>query len=92
MALHQAIWRQAGNPHLLRVLDSVLGAIFVLCDRARVHGPYNADSMLAEHRQLVKLIGEGDGEGAGQAMEAHLRNALDASLRILANSARPARV
>jgi DNA-binding GntR family transcriptional regulator len=88
MALHQTIWRQAGNPHLLRVLDSVLGAIFVLCDRIKVYGPRNAEGMLREHRQLVNLIGQGDKEGARQAMEAHLRNALKVSLRIYADRAR----
>ena len=85
MALHQAIWRQADNPHLLRVLDSVLGAIFVLCDRARIYGPYNVDTMLAEHRELVSLIGAGEAERAKQAMEAHLRNALHASLRMISD-------
>jgi DNA-binding GntR family transcriptional regulator len=89
MALHRAIWRQAENPHLLRVLDSVLGAVFVLCDRARARGPYNADRSIAEHRQLIELIGRGDGEGAEQAMEAHLRNGLDASLRTLSARAGP---
>jgi DNA-binding GntR family transcriptional regulator len=87
MALHQAIWHQADNPHLLRVLDSVLGAIFVLCDRLKVHASYNAENVVREHRRLVTLIGKGAGAGAGQAMEVHLRNALDVSLRILADLA-----
>jgi DNA-binding GntR family transcriptional regulator len=88
MALHRAIWNLAENPHLLRVLDSVLGAIFVLCDRARVHGPYDVENMLVEHRKLVDLIVEGEGEGAAQAIESHLRNALQASLRALSDRAR----
>lgn len=84
MALHQAIWRQAQNPHLLRVLDSVLGAIFVLCDRVKVQSSYSAETTVFQHRQIVNRIMQGDGEGAAQAMEAHLRSALKASLSILA--------
>jgi DNA-binding GntR family transcriptional regulator len=87
MALHQAIWRQADNPHLLRVLDSVLGAIFVLCDRVKVSVPHDWGRMLRDHRQLVGLIAGGESQAAGEAMEAHLRNALDASLRVYARAA-----
>lgn len=87
MALHQAIWRQADNPHLLRVLDSVLGAIFVLCDRVRVRGPFDPRVTIRQHSQIVEQIIQGDGAGAAQVMEAHLRNALDASLRIFGGPA-----
>jgi DNA-binding GntR family transcriptional regulator len=83
MALHETIWRQAQNPHLLRVLDSVLGAIFVLCDRVKVSSTYDAETTVGQHRRIVDRIVAGDGEGAAQAMEAHLRSALDASLRII---------
>jgi DNA-binding GntR family transcriptional regulator len=81
MALHRAIWRQADNPHLLRVLDAVLGAIFVLCDRVKVHGEQNSASMINEHHQLVALVAAGDEVAAAQMMEQHLRNALAASLQ-----------
>jgi DNA-binding GntR family transcriptional regulator len=87
MALHRAIWQQAGNPHLLRVLDSVLGAVFVLCDRVKANAPHDWGMMLRDHRQLVALIANGESEAAGKAMEAHLQNALDASPRILGDSA-----
>ena len=87
MALHEAIWHQADNSHLLRVLDSVLGAIFVLCDRVRVRGPFDPNFTIDQHRQIVDRIVQGDGEGAAQAMEAHLRGALDASLRMFSEKA-----
>ena len=86
MALHENIWRRAQNPHLLRVLDSVLGAIFVLCDRVKVSSTYDAGTTVDQHRRIVERIVEGDGEGAAQAMEAHLRSALAASLRIISES------
>jgi DNA-binding GntR family transcriptional regulator len=81
MALHRAIWRQADNPHLLRVLDAVLGAIFVLCDRVKVYGELDFAGMVDEHRQLVALIAAGEEAAAALAMEQHLRNALAASLQ-----------
>jgi DNA-binding GntR family transcriptional regulator len=86
MALHKAIWHQAQNPHLLRVLDSVLGAIFVLCDRVKVSSTYNAEITVGQHRRIVERIVEGDGEGAAQAMEAYLRSALAASLKMMSGS------
>ena len=37
IAIHQAIWRQARNPHLERVLQAMVGIIFVLADRAEAN-------------------------------------------------------
>ena len=81
MALHEAIWQQADNPHLLRVLDSVLGAIFVLADRVKIYGQENLERMLSGHRRLVEQIAAGDAERATQTIEAHLCSSLNASLR-----------
>jgi DNA-binding GntR family transcriptional regulator len=81
MALHRAIWQQAGNPHLLRVLDSVLGAIFVLADRVKLYGSEDFERMLGGHRELVELVAAGDGKGAGQRLKAHLESSLRESLR-----------
>jgi DNA-binding GntR family transcriptional regulator len=81
MALHRTIWQQADNAHLLRVLDSVLGAIFVLADRVKVYGKEDLTRMLGGHRKLVALICAGDGAGAGQTLEEHLQSSLTESLR-----------
>ena len=81
MALHQAIWQQADNPHLLRVLDSVLGAIFVLADRVKIYGREDLQRMLNGHRRLVEQIIAGEGEDAVHTIEAHLRSSLTESLR-----------
>jgi DNA-binding GntR family transcriptional regulator len=81
MALHRAIWRQADNSHLLRVLDSVLGAIFVLADRVKLYGGEDLRRMLEGHRRLVERVAAGDGKGAGQVLEAHLKSSLNESLR-----------
>ena len=81
MALHRAIWHQADNPHLLRLLDSVLGAIFVLCQRGKLRGQLDFDRVLEQHRDLVELIAAGDSIGAGQLIESRLRGTLETSLR-----------
>jgi DNA-binding GntR family transcriptional regulator len=80
MAVHRAIWEQAGNPHLLRVLDSVLGAIFVLADRVKLFGSENFERMLSGHRQLVEHVAAGDAENASRVLEAHLKSSLSRSL------------
>jgi DNA-binding GntR family transcriptional regulator len=81
MALHRAIWEQAENPHLLRVLDTVLGAIFVLADRVKLYGSEDYERMLDGHRRLVERVAAGDVEGAGEVLERHLRMSLAESLR-----------
>jgi DNA-binding GntR family transcriptional regulator len=82
MALHQTIWRQADNAHLLHILDSVLGTSFVMIERSRLRGGVSR-GMVDSHRELVALIADGDADGAGQAMVAHLDSALSTSLRTL---------
>ena len=81
MALHRAIWQQAENPHLLRVLDSVLGAIFVLADRVKLYGSEDFERMLRGHRKLVEHVAAGDGDSAGRVLESHLKSSLAESLR-----------
>jgi DNA-binding GntR family transcriptional regulator len=91
VALHEEIWRQAQNPHLLRYLQSMLGVIFVIASRVNF---YSSDSrhsrqLLDEHCELVKLVTSGSRIGARRAMEAHLRTALMDSLHILYASGDP---
>ena len=81
LALHRAIWEQAGNPHLLRVLDAVLGAILQLAERVKVYGQENLEAMLRGHRRLVEQIAAGDAEAAVATIEAHMRSSLEHSLR-----------
>jgi DNA-binding GntR family transcriptional regulator len=91
VALHREIWHQADNLCLLRILDSVVGVIFVIADRVNVYGrddPRHSEQLLSEHRQLADLVAAGDGTGAGRAMEAHLKSALKDSLRTLRTSER----
>jgi len=80
MALHRAIWQVADNAHLLKVLDSVLGAIFVLANRNKMYGTRDIEHDVAHHRELVDLIVGGDGVRAGQMVEQQLKGSLETTL------------
>jgi DNA-binding GntR family transcriptional regulator len=81
MAIHRAIWHLAGSSHLLRVLDSLVGVIFVLAARVRLYSERDPQELFDEHRELADLIMAGDGAGAAQAIEVQLRRAMVQSLR-----------
>jgi DNA-binding GntR family transcriptional regulator len=76
LAIHQEIWRQAKNQHLLRMLESMLGVTFVLAARVKFYGNGDSKRLLNEHRQLVDLIISGDAAGAIQAIAAQIEAAL----------------
>ena len=86
MALHRAIWQMAGNPHLLRVLDAVLGATLTLADRVKLFGQEDLQRLLDGQRRLVAQINAGDAERAVETVEAHLSSLLNASLRTFRRS------
>ena len=46
----------ADNAYLLKILDSVLGAIFVLAERDKMYGTRDNERDIANHRELVDLI------------------------------------
>ena len=81
LAIHRTIWNQANNSYLLKILESMLGVIFVLAARVKVYSRSDTDLFLSQHRELVDLITSGDGDGAGQCVEAQLRMVLPASVR-----------
>ena len=81
MALHRTIWRLADNAYLLKVLDSVLGAIFVLAERDKMYGTRDNERDIAIHRELVDLIAAGDGVEAGRVVEKQVRESLEKTLK-----------
>jgi DNA-binding GntR family transcriptional regulator len=81
LAIHQAIWHQANNTYLLKLLESLLGVIFVLAARVKIYAGDHLDRLLSQHRELVDLVTSGDAEGAGRCVEAQLRGVLPQSLR-----------
>jgi len=82
IALHQAIWEQARNPQLLRMLQSMMGVILVLTLRVDIFGDGDAQQLLNDHRGLVDIILSGDAEAAGRALEEEIEtNATADALR-----------
>lgn len=81
LAIHRALWRQAANPYLLSILESLLGVIYVLAERVKTYDCGEPEAYLVQHRTLIGLVEAGDAAGAGAAMAAQLRGALEASLR-----------
>lgn len=79
--MHRLIWQQADNEHLLRMLGSMVGPIFMF-----VH--HNAEAFdwnetLALHEELVRCVSEGGVPAAITSIERHLDNALSRSLKAL---------
>ena len=81
LAIHRTIWHQANNSYLLKLLDSLLGVIFVLAARVKIYAGANVDRLRSQHRELVDLVTSGDVDGAGRCVEAQLRGVLPQSLR-----------
>lgn len=81
IALHRSIWQASGNAYLLKILDSVLGNIFVLADRERTLRSQGGTGGVQTHRKLIDLVAAGKADQASKAMEKHLANALKNSLK-----------
>jgi DNA-binding GntR family transcriptional regulator len=79
--MHWLVWKQADNEHLLRMLDSMIGPVFMFVSN-------NADEFdwqetLHLHEDLTASVNSGDSVAAGRSIERHLDNALQRSLKIL---------
>lgn len=90
MALHRSIWQASGNAYLLKILDSVLGAIFVLADRERIQNNRGGTRGIKTHRKLVDLVSAGKAEQASEEMEHHLARAMENSLKTFQLTGAPA--
>ena len=80
LGLHQSIWEASGNAHLLKILSSVLGPVFVLADRDKTHRERDVTEDLKHHQDLVDLVSAGKHAEAAQEMERHLDRSLRNSL------------
>lgn len=78
---HRLIWQQSGNRHLLHVLNSMVGPIFMFVSWHAEKFDWNVTLEL--HEDLVNQINAGDAVAAVVNIERHLNNALSRSLRIL---------
>lgn len=75
---HWLIWQQANNKHLLSILKTMIGPIFMLVARHADH--FGWDETLKLHEELVAFINAGHSEGAKQSIKRHLDNALQRAL------------
>ncbi len=85
---HWLIWHQAQNPHLFRMLHSILGPVFMFVANNAEY--FDWHETLALHEDLVRCITDGDGRAAAESIERHLDNALQRSLLALKRPAKAA--
>ena len=78
--MHWLVWKQADNEHLLHMLSSMIGPVFMFA--ANNADKYDWRETLALHEDLVACINNGDALAAGKSIERHLDNALHRSLKI----------
>jgi DNA-binding GntR family transcriptional regulator len=78
--MHWLVWRQAGNQHLLRMLSSMIGPVFMFV--ANNASAFNWEETLALHEEMVQSINAGDEAAAVAGIDRHLGNALQRSLNV----------
>ncbi len=81
LALHRSIWQASDNAHLLKILDSVFGAIFIMADRDITQRSRDVALDLQYHRDLIDLVSAGKAGQASQEMDRHLNRSLQNSLK-----------
>jgi DNA-binding GntR family transcriptional regulator len=77
---HQLIWQQAHNPHLLKMLNSIVGPIFMFI-AGQTEFEANWHSTLQQHHELAEAICAGDGQLAIQCIEEQFADSYQLSLR-----------
>ena len=78
--MHWLVWEQAGNRHLLRMLSSMIGPVFMFV--ANNADAYDWQETLGLHEDLVTCINAGDVDAAVASIGRHLDNALHRSLQV----------
>jgi DNA-binding GntR family transcriptional regulator len=76
---HQLIWQQAQNPYLLKMLNSIIGPIFMFMG-SQTDFQYNWEETLQMHRELTEAICDRDVDRAVCSMDAQLQYSLELTL------------
>jgi len=78
---HQLIWHQANNPYLLKMLNSIVGPIFIFISS---HPDFqnNWQETHQMHQELANAICAGDAEQAIHSIEAQMQNSVELSYRV----------
>jgi DNA-binding GntR family transcriptional regulator len=80
---HQLIWYQANNPHLLKMLNSIVGPVFMFIS-SQPDFQTNWQETHQMHQELADAICAGDAEQAVRSIEAQMQNSVDLSYRVFA--------
>lgn len=80
VVMHWLVWQQANNQHLLRMLSSMIGPVFMFV--ANNASAYDWEETLALHEDMVTCINAGSIPAAVESIERHLDNALHRSLKV----------
>ena len=76
---HRAIVAAAGNAILTRLYDALRDRQQRIAASAVAANPGRAERFVAEHREIARALGRGDGQTASELAAAHLRSARDAA-------------
>lgn len=79
--MHLLVWKQARNGHLWRMLNSMVGPIFMFV--ANNADGFDWQETLALHQELVGFINSGDAVSAAKSIEQHLERSQQRALRVL---------
>ncbi len=77
--LHRTIWEQANNEHLVKMLNNMLGPIFMFI--ANPVKEYNIYDSHHYHEALVENMSLGDVEAAKVSIQRHMEDLLEKRLR-----------
>lgn len=78
---HQIIWQQANNPYLLKMLNSIIGPIFMFI-ASHTEFQMNWHETLQLHEELAHALIAGNGTLAMQSIEVQLQQSMQLSLRV----------
>jgi DNA-binding GntR family transcriptional regulator len=78
---HQLIWHQANNPYLLKMLNSIVGPIFMFIS-SQPDFQTNWHETHQMHQELADAICAGDAAQAVRSIEAQMQNSVDLSYRV----------
>lgn len=78
---HQIIWQQANNPYLLKMLNSIIGPVFMFI-ASHTEFQMNWHETLQMHEELADALIAGDGARAMESIEVQLQQSLQLSLRV----------
>ncbi len=81
---HKIIWRQACNPHLLKMLHSIIGPIFMFI-ASQTKLQENWHETLQLHEELATAICAGDEAAATHSIADQLDNSFQLSLQVFSN-------